>query len=92
MAYIFFLSFYFLGCFFLLSLFVAVIADCFHTCNAMKGLDMEQDVFDHYGQVWLDFTKGSKPVHKWLHTFQLKPFLIALGEPLGLSERDLADR
>ena len=82
-AYLFFVSFFFCGTFFLLSLFVAVISDCFETCNAMRAFGITQDVFDRFGLLWLERTEQSDPPYKWLHTHQLKSFLIDLDSPLG---------
>ena len=42
-AYMYFISFYFIGHLFLLALFVAVISDCFQTCNAMRSFGIEQE-------------------------------------------------
>merc|ERR1712196_280002 len=71
-----------------MSLFVAVISDCFHTCNAMKASGLEPETFDHYAATWFEFTGRSVPMHKWLHTYQLRKFLIALGKPLGIRSLD----
>lgn len=82
-AYVFFTSLYFVGSFFLLSLFVAVISDCFETCNAMRYFGLSAEIFEHFGQLWLVHTNESDPPHKWLHTHQLRGFLYDLGLPLG---------
>jgi len=82
-AYLFFISFYFIGTFFLLSLFVAVISDCFQTCNAMRSFGIEKDVFEHFGQLWLESTDKNDPPFKFLHTYQLRGFMLQLGPPLG---------
>jgi len=80
-AYMYFISFYFIGHLFLLALFVAVISDCFQTCNAMRSFGIEQVVFDDFGKLWLDRTE--KTDFKFLMTHQIRPFLLELGLPLG---------
>ena len=51
------------------------------TCTLI-GLD--EKTFEHYGTTWNEFTRTSNPPYKWLHIFQLRDFMLALGNPLGL--------
>jgi hypothetical protein len=83
LAFLYFVSYTFVVNLVFLKIFIAIILQGFEDTQTQDGRLFNHDMNDKFREVWTEFDPEATT---FIQLWQLRPFLFALGAPLGFDE------